>query len=90
MHDLVQVPYVILTPAAQIGDDQPRSAQNQELQGVSNFVDGSGPILSMYSEMVAEEDKKMAEEWKADADGILIFVGHHLPIPCTTSRTDLT
>jgi len=42
MHDLVQVPYVILTPAAQIGDDQPRSAQNQELQGVSNFVDGSG------------------------------------------------
>ncbi|KAI9448639.1 hypothetical protein BJY52DRAFT_1365554 [Lactarius psammicola] len=53
----------------------PRSAQSQELHGVSNFVDGSGPIFSMYSEMAAEEDKKMAEGWKADADGILIFTG---------------
>ena len=28
----------------------------------------------MYLEMAAEEDKKMVEDWKADADGILIFV----------------
>ena len=28
----------------------------------------------MYLKMVAEEDKKMAESWQADADGILIFV----------------
>ena len=28
----------------------------------------------MYSEMATEEDKKMVESWKADADGILIFV----------------
>ncbi|KAH9020989.1 hypothetical protein EDB85DRAFT_2293622 [Lactarius pseudohatsudake] len=53
----------------------PHSAQNQELRGVSNFVDGSGPIFSMYMEMATEEDKKMAENWKADADGILIFTG---------------
>ncbi|KAF8265178.1 hypothetical protein EI94DRAFT_1589920, partial [Lactarius quietus] len=26
-------------------------------------------------ELASEEDKKMAEEWKADADGILIFTG---------------
>ena len=34
----------------------------------------------MYLEMVAEEDKKKAEGWKADADGILItiFVRHSL------------
>ena len=38
------------------------------------FVDGSGPIFSMYMEMATEEDKKMAENWKADADGVLIFV----------------
>jgi hypothetical protein len=37
-----------------------------------------GPIFSMYSEMAAEEDKKMAESWKDDADGILIFVRRHL------------
>ena len=28
----------------------------------------------MYLEMATEEDKKMVEDWKADADGILIFV----------------
>ena len=28
----------------------------------------------MYLEMATEEDKKMVENWKADADGILIFV----------------
>ena len=60
----------------QIGGNQylPQSAQNQASLGVSNFVDGSGPIFSMYLEMATEEDKKMVEDWKADADGILIFV----------------
>ncbi|KAH9018945.1 hypothetical protein EDB85DRAFT_2154123 [Lactarius pseudohatsudake] len=29
----------------------------------------------MYLEMVTEEDKKKAEGWKADADGILIITG---------------
>ena len=61
-----------------IGDDQyppgPQLAQNQVLSGVSDFVDGSGPIFSMYLEMATEDDKKMVEDWKADADGILIFV----------------
>jgi hypothetical protein len=28
----------------------------------------------MYTDMASEEDKKMVEDWKADADGILIFV----------------
>ena len=28
----------------------------------------------MYVKMSEEEDNKMAERWKADADGILIFV----------------
>ena len=28
----------------------------------------------MYLEMATEEDKKMAENWTADADVILIFV----------------
>ena len=53
----------------------PQSAQNQtSAPGVSHFIDGSGPIFSMYLERAEEEDKKMAESWKADADGILIFV----------------
>jgi hypothetical protein len=46
----------------------------QASQGEHGFIDGSGPIFSMYLEMAGEEDKKMVEGWKADADGILIFV----------------
>ena len=52
----------------------PQSAPNQAPQGTSDFVDGSGPIFSMYMKMATEDDEKMAENWKADADGILIFV----------------
>ncbi|KAH9168320.1 hypothetical protein EDB89DRAFT_1589306 [Lactarius sanguifluus] len=53
----------------------PQSAPAQEPRGVSNFADGSGPIFSMYLEMATEEDKKMVEGWKADADGIIFFTG---------------
>ena len=45
-------------------------------KGQGDFIDSSGPIFTMYMEMASEEDKKMAEGWKADADGILIFVRH--------------
>ena len=63
---------------------QPQSAPNQTSQGESGFVDSSGPIFSMYLDMAEEEDKKMAESWKADADGILIFVRLYLLVPCLT------
>ncbi|KAI9433329.1 hypothetical protein H4582DRAFT_1003036 [Lactarius indigo] len=55
--------------------DPPQSAQHQTLHGESNFSDGSGHLFTMYNEMAEEEDKKMAESWKADADGILVFTG---------------
>ncbi|KAH9958233.1 hypothetical protein BC827DRAFT_1269669 [Russula dissimulans] len=56
-----------------IGDFPSRytTISQQEL----NFGDGSGPLFSMYIERAEEEDKKMAESWKADADGILVFTG---------------
>ena len=38
----------------------------------------------MYMEMAEEEDKKLAESWQADADGILIFVRFYLLIPFLT------
>ena len=67
------------SPTTPIGDDQydtPQWAQSRASQpeGHSDFVDGSGPIFSMYLEMAEEEDKKMAESWKADAEGTLVFV----------------
>ena len=31
----------------------------------------------MYLQLAGEEDKKVTENWKSDADGILIFVSRH-------------
>ena len=54
----------------------PPPPEYKATKGQGDFIDGSGPIFTMYMEMASEEDKKMAEGWKADADGILIFVRH--------------
>ena len=69
-------PLFLPAPPIEIGNDQhpPQSTQKLAPHGTSDVVDGSGPIFSMYMEMATEEDKKMVENWKADADGILIFV----------------
>ena len=56
-----------------------QSSQDNKSHGEPNFVDGSGPLFSMYLELAEEEDKKMAESWKADADATLVFVS---PISC--------
>ena len=56
-----------------------QSSQDNKSYGESSFVDGSGPLFAMYLELAEEEDKKKAESWKADADGILVFVS---PISC--------
>ena len=79
------------TTAIPIGDHQypPQSVPAHAPKGISSFVDGSGPIFSTYLDMATEEDKKMAESWKADADGILIFVRLYLLVPCFTP-TDLS
>ena len=71
-------------PFAQVGLGQypPQSAPSQAHPRVSDFADGSGHIFSMYLEMATEEDKKMVEDWNADADGILIFVRLYPPILC--------
>ncbi|KAN0140386.1 hypothetical protein V8E53_001595 [Lactarius tabidus] len=73
LHESIDEP----DPANNTGDPQypPQSARNQEPRGISDHVDGSGPIFSLYLVMATEEDKKMAENWKDDADGILIFTG---------------
>ena len=75
------------SPTPPIGDGcqyTPLSAQNHEWRGGFDFVDSSGPIFSMYMEMTEEEDKKMAESWKADAEGILVFVRLDILVPCFT------
>lgn len=66
---------------------QTQSALNQ-LQGGSNYGDGSSPLFSMYSKIAEEEDNKMAGRWQSDAKGILIFVSPHVGIHSPTSITE--
>jgi hypothetical protein len=79
-------PFSPATPI--LGNEQylPQGARNQASQpeGQSDFIDGSGPIFSMYMEMAEGEDKKMTESWKADADSILVFVRLYLLVSCFT------
>ena len=85
----VSVIIVLTRCTACIDDDQdPRhSVPNQASHGEPDYVDGSGLIFSMYLERAEEEDKKMVENWKADADGILIFVRLHFQTLFLVSAT---
>ena len=38
------------------------------------FCDTSGPLFSLYSKMVEEDDNNMAERQQKDAEGIVLFV----------------
>jgi hypothetical protein len=66
------------TNVYKIDGNQMGPAPNQASQGESSFGDSSGPLFSIYSKTAEEEDNKNAENWKNDADGILIFVS--LPV----------
>ncbi|KAI0284743.1 hypothetical protein BC826DRAFT_1109616 [Russula brevipes] len=58
--------------------EQPQLVPNQPTQpshGGSNFGDSSGPLFSMYSKTMMEEDVTGAERFQKDADSVLIFAG---------------
>jgi hypothetical protein len=60
----------------------PRNLEpNQMPWGNSSLSDSSDPIFSMYVKISEEEDNKKAGRWKADADGILIFVSASIIFP---------
>jgi hypothetical protein len=65
-----------ISPTTPIGDNQhiSHSEKAPTPQGESSYVDGSGPIFSIYLERAKEEDETAAESWQADANGILVFV----------------
>ncbi|KAI0298931.1 hypothetical protein BC826DRAFT_89618 [Russula brevipes] len=54
---------------------QPTQGQNSQGESEFEFTDSSGPLFSIYLKLAEEEDKKIAERWRADAGGILIFAG---------------
>lgn len=43
-------------------------------QAESSFTDGSDVLFSLYNEKAAEYDQKLAENWREDAQGIMLLV----------------
>ncbi|KAH9160529.1 hypothetical protein EDB89DRAFT_2235748 [Lactarius sanguifluus] len=56
-------------------ENVPLPASSAESQAESSYTDGSGALFSMYLDRAEEEDRRVAERWKGDADGILVFTG---------------
>ncbi|KAH9053307.1 hypothetical protein EDB87DRAFT_1690540 [Lactarius vividus] len=71
----ISITKAAISPGTGSLEDPPQRAPNQAPHGVSDLVDGSGLIFSMYLARAEEEDKKMAENWTADAEGTLVFTG---------------
>jgi len=58
-------------------------------QAENSFNDGSDVLFSLYNEKGAELDQKLAENWREDAQGIMLLVRNavvHLS-PVNTHRT---
>lgn len=66
-----------------------RARQDQPQLGESNFSDGSGALFSMYLNMAEEEDNKMTESWKGDADGMLVFARLHLTFHPSANNVEM-
>ena len=71
----------ILVSKQQWSHQRSTAVYNQTLEGNSNpaaagdtYSDSSGALFSMYLSRAENYDKERAESWKANADGILIFV----------------
>jgi hypothetical protein len=77
----MDTPSSLLTPHP---GDPPQPGRNEQPQGESGFVDGSGPLFSMYFKLAGEEDKKLTKSWTGDADGILVFVSYYCMFSTST------
>ena len=56
------------------------SAQDPS-QAESGFTDGSDVLFSLYNEKAAEYDQKLVENWREDAQGIMLLVRSAVPSP---------
>ena len=56
--------------------DLPRSERAEDLSTLSESLDKSEAMFTMYLERSDEDDTKRTERWKRESDAILIFVSH--------------
>ena len=70
---------MFISALIRIGRDPPQSTQHSASQKRPDFVDPDDPggLWNMYLRVADTEDESVIGHWKADTDGILIFVGAH-------------
>ena len=57
----------------------PTQNLNSPSQAMTDFTDGSDALFAMYNEMAANRDQKLAENWREDANAIMLLVSQRLP-----------
>ncbi|KAF8265166.1 hypothetical protein EI94DRAFT_1736541 [Lactarius quietus] len=65
----------------------PTQNLNSPAQMMTDFTDGSDALFSMYNEMAAERDGKLAENWREDANAIMLLSGLISATSYLTSQT---
>jgi len=55
-------------------------------QAESSFTDGSDVLFSLYNEKAAEYDQKLAENWREDAQGVMLLVRNAVLFPCANAH----
>lgn len=53
---------------------------NSPSQEMTDFTDGSDALFTMYNAIAAERDRKLAENWREDANAIMLLVSQQHPI----------
>ena len=81
--------FVLTLRTSSIGDPvtTPQALPGEAPQEDFNPSDGSEALFSMYLDRVFEEDRRMVESWKGDADGMLTFVSLQTPSRSTSVIT---
>ena len=76
-------PHLFVVDDSQYPPDFAQAQREPGQLGESDFPDGSGSgsLFSMYLDRAEEDDRKTAEGWKRDADGVLAFVSLPLISP---------
>lgn len=54
----------------------PTQKLNSPSREMTDFTDGADALFSMYGEMAAEGDRKLAENWREDANNIMLLVSN--------------
>src|SRR6266702_398824 len=66
-------------------DQIPPTHNRNSSQAETIFTDGSDTLFSMYNEKMFEFDSKLIQNWREDANSVMLLISHHCPFHLSTS-----